>query len=86
MDEQLIVFNAKAKKLKRPCPDCNREISGTGRIVLDKATGHAFIEFHCPFTRETFPIYRPDQQKLAEELAREILGADYPLPKGPAAK
>ncbi|WP_394822545.1 hypothetical protein [Pendulispora albinea] len=64
-------FSERARTLRHSCPECGSMMRGTGKIYYLARTQRWFVEYLCEREQEIVPLWSPDTQKLAEEIAAD---------------
>ncbi|WP_394847768.1 hypothetical protein LZC95_09930 [Pendulispora brunnea] len=61
----------RAKTLRHRCPECGQTMRGTGKLYYLAQKDAWFVEYFCEREQEIIPLWSPDTQKLAEEIAAD---------------
>lgn len=67
--DQQIVEDDELRSLRRPSPDSDAVMGGTGRMQYDAAMDQWFVEFRCPEYGELYFVYAPEHDATCRRVA-----------------
>jgi len=59
------------KYYEYPCPDCKKNMNGTGKMIFNPYYDNWSIQYYCKHCQETNEIYTPDSNQIAKGLKEE---------------
>ena len=55
------------------CPECGTIMKATGKMHYNKTFSQWFVDYWCPRDKETIPIYTPETDQLARDIAKDAI-------------
>ncbi len=69
-DNRNKLYSDRLLKLTRRCPQCGALMTATGEMYYDQTMSEWFIEYWCANDEEIFPIFTPETDQLARDIAK----------------
>lgn len=73
LEDEKVTHNDRLLGLTIRCPECGTFMTATGKMHYNTTMSQWFIEYWCPRDREMFPIYTPETDQLARDIAKDTM-------------